>query len=77
MMTETILSALKFSTLVLIQYGEVKRTSLLILKLKGLIGRINQVLDKRAKSWSSFSRYSISPNKSLILFVRIYFTAIQ
>ena len=35
------------------------------------------LLDKKAESWSSFSRYSISPNTSFILFVPVYFTAIH
>ena len=37
----------------------------------------DKFLDKKAESWSSFSRYSLSPNKSFILFVRVYFTAIH
>ena len=35
------------------------------------------MLDKKAESWSSFIRYSLSPNKNFILFVRVYFTAIH
>ena len=35
------------------------------------------MLDKKAESWSSFSRCSFSPDKSFILFVPVYFTAIR
>ena len=35
------------------------------------------VLDKKVESWSSFSRYSLSPNKNFILFVPVDFTAIH
>ena len=32
-------------------------------------------VDKKAESWSSFSRYSLSSHKSVILFGWVYFTA--
>ena len=35
------------------------------------------MLDKKAESWSSFNRYSLSPNRSSVLFVPVCFTGIN